>query len=551
MTDSVSGRTRRSHQLGGTDAPFAKRRGRPILLPDDVSPMRAVSFDPAARTAWLAATCRSLSPDPAVAHRASFLERLRDADVAADPTRLSRWESGSQVMPARALAGYEGALGMPEGGLVAAQRGVLRSSDPAGPVPENLAYSHPGSPADKLAGALVEKAVDPSTTMGGGDWLRLAVELTRFDMVLLTRATWDAVCDRLLCELARTSGTDRLRRYEAAVTLICHPLAQRHVMRALGAWLIDPDVQVVFPMMSLLQHVRHERASKLVLRLLDSDISPISHGAVKVAAAKTARGHFEGAPLALLEQRATRELITPYGQRGTDVLDLLAQLPLVSYQKVVATVRDPQVRSRVKQARETGALVPLDVARSLSRNIATRAQAETPTHYAAEPDLLLQRLVREALFHVHSPRRSIATDLLGLSPYGPAIADGCLALALGDNEFIGARAWEAMWVLGTGHRRHDVVSVATTGQSTWRRRRALTALGTAGESLDDAEADRVAQIATGTAHQGVRSAALLALGMGAPARLTGLEPLGPRDKAAARWWHRVGPALRDPDSDRP
>ncbi len=53
----------------------------------------------------------------------------------------------------------------------------------------------------------------------------------------------------------------------------------------------------------------------------------MGHGAVQVAAAKAARGHFQGAALALLEQRAIRELVTPQGHSGIDILDLTAHLP--------------------------------------------------------------------------------------------------------------------------------------------------------------------------------------------------------------------------------
>ncbi len=507
--------------------------------------MPSRTTDPVARTSWLLATSRSCSTDAGLASRSSFVERLRDLGVAADLSRVSRWESGTQSVSVKVVRAYEQAIGLPDGVLLAAQRSVLRVSDPTTPAPEPVAFSDADSAPDKLVSELLEQAADSTAPMVGADWLRLAVEVTRFEMVLLPKSTWDTVCRRLVNELARTVGGDRLRRYEAAVTLISHPVAQRHVVNALGDWLIDPHVQVVSPLLSLLHHVRNEAASKLVLRLLDANARPLNQGAVQVAAAKSARGHFQGVALALLEQRAIRELVTPQGQSGIDILDLMSCLPESSYQRVLRSVRDAQLRGRVESSRETHCLLPAEVARTLSRNIAAQAQSVTPMLYAAEPDLLLHRLVGEALFHVHGARRSMATSLLRVSPYGPAVSDACLSLASGDSEFVGALAWEAIWQLGTGTRRDDIARLAADERRPWVQRRALTCLGSSGTTLDTEEAARVVDTTLRTTHRGVRSAGLLALGTGAPGSLGRMDSLPAEQREIANWWLRVGPALAD------
>lgn len=516
-------------------------------MPDDPSSMRSPTVDAAARTSWLLASSRSCSADPDIASRSAFVNRLREYGVNADPSRVSRWESGAQSVPSKVVLGYERAIDLPTGVLLAAQRGVVRTSDPSTPTPEPVQFSTNEAPADQLVSSLLERAADPTDAMTGADWLQLAVEITRFEMVLLPQQTWNDVCRRLVNELARTTGGDRLRRYDAAVTLISHPVAQRHVVGALGDWLTQPRVQVVSPMLSLFQHVRDDRASKLVLRLLDSDARALNQGAVQVAAAKSARGHFQGVALALLEQRAIRELVTPQGQSGIDILDLTAHLPESSYQRVLLSVRDAQLRSRVESSRATRCLLPLEVSRSLSRTIASQAQAATPTTYAAEPDLLLQRLIGEALFHVHGARRSMALNLLQVSPYGPAIADACLSVAFGESEFVGARAWEAVWQLGTGSRRSEVVRLAAAYQHPWMQRRALTALGRGGLPLDDVEAAQVVNATLTTSHRGVRAAGLLALGMCAPGSLGRMDSLPADQREVANWWLKVGPACADDD----
>ena len=519
-----------------------------MQLPDDPSPMRSRTTDATARTSWLLATTRSCSVDPDLVSRKAFAARLREHDVTADTSRLSRWESGAQAVSSKIVRGYERAAGLPDGVLLAAHRGLVRSSDPSTPEPEAIQFSQTDAAPDRLVADLVDQAADATAPFTGGDWLRLAVEVTRFEMILMQKATWQAVCERLISELARTTGGDRLRRYEAAVTLIAHPIAQRHVLSALGGWLTDPHVQVVDPVISLLQHVRAEAASKLVLLLLDADSRSLSQGAVQVAAAKCARGHFKGVALALLEQRAIRELVTPQGQRGIDVLDLTSQLPESSYQRVLMTLRDAQMRKRVETSRETHCLLPVDVTRARSRDVATQAQSATPMMYAAEPDLLLQRLVNEALFHVHGARRSMAASLLRASPYGPAVADACLSLTSGEGEFMGARAWEAIWQLGTGSRRDDVARLARERHNPWMQRRALTGLGNSGTPLDNVEAAQVVDTTRTTAHRGVRSAGLLALGMNAPGSLGQMDSLPADDRAVANWWLKVGAGVRDPQS---
>ena len=188
------------------------------------------------------------------------------------------------------------------------------------------------------------------------------------------------------------------------------------------------------------------------------------------------------------------------------------------------------------------------MARTLSRNIAQRAQAVTPSPYAAEPDQLLQRLVREALFHVHGSRRAMAVHLLSASPYRDAVAEGCLSLATGESHFVSARAWEAVWLLGVGSRRAEVAAMAGDTQLAWVQRRALTTLGMVGEPLSPTEARQVADVARRTQHTGVRSAALMALGNGAPSHLHQMDSLPPADRALAAWWLGVGPALRDADA---
>lgn len=524
-----------------------KRRGRPPQMPDDLTSMDEGYYDPWARTAWLLVTCRSLGRETAYADRSVFVEALRDAGVTTDLSRLSRWESGQHAITFKALRGYETVLGLPQGALVAANRQLVRDSDPAGKQPERVSFADRATEApDALIMGLIEKATASGDPMTGGDWLTLVTELEHFELVLLPTRQWSLLCERLVQELARTTGVDQLRRFEALSTLISHPVGERHVRHALGAWLTDQDVQVVSPMLGLLQQLEDPAANQLVIKLLDVDSKALSLGAVQVAATKAARGHFNRVELAKLEQQAVRGLVTPRHKRGADLLDLLTHLPDDSYARVLATMKDGPLRARVVSARETKDLATREVSRDISRKVATLAQTMTPAVYTAEPDQLLQRLVRESLFHVSSNRRRLATYALGLSPYAPAVADCFISLAGSERELLGERAWESIWALGHGSRREDVVALVDADH-TWTQRRALISLARSPQRLTTAEQARI-KVAMRHESASVRRAALYATGLQAPHHLPNpLETKASPDASVVTWWRRVGPAIRDSD----
>lgn len=515
-------------------------------MPDDSSPMRERYYDPWARTAWLLVTARSLGAEPAYADRAVFVEALRDAGINADASRVSRWETGQHAVSFKALRGYETVLGLPEGSLVAANRQLIRESGPADKQPERVSFrDRRASAPDAMVSGLVDRATG-SDHMSGADWLRLVTELDHFELVLLPTRTWALLCERLVQELARTSGVDQLRRLEAATTLIAHPVGQRHVRQALGRWFTDPDLQVVFPMLGLFQHLDDLKANQLILKFVDSPNRSLSLGAMQVAAAKLAADHFDPALVASFEQHAIRGLITPLSKRSADLLDLLTHLPESSFQRVIATVKDGPLRARVLETRETSDLTTPEASRSVSRKVATQVQAMTPSVYTAEPDQLLQRLVRESLFHVSATRRRLATSLLGLSPYAPAVADCFVSLSGSDRELLGDRAWQSIWLLGHGSRRDDVVALLDTDHP-WTQRRALISLARSTTRLTTAEQQAI-QGAMSSENAAVRRAALFATGLQAPHHLPSpIEVRGGPDAPAVTWWRRLGPAIRDTD----
>ncbi|GAB2876635.1 hypothetical protein [Nocardioides pacificus] len=500
------------------------------------------------RLAWLLAVSRILSPDERMSRREFFLERLHEQGVASDASRLSRWESGNQPIADSVVVAYEGALDLPSGALLAVARGLQRAlgtEAAARRTPPSLAGAE--DDLDKLIG-IVEVG-----GASGGDWLSLAVELSRYDRVYLPERSWMDLSASLVADLTRSVGASYVRRYEAASLLMAHPVARRYMLRALGEHLMHPDVQVVIPTLNLLQEIEDKAASDLVLRLMTSEHRVLSSGAQSVAAGKLARHHFSPEETQILVRHAIHSLRTTSGgsggRRGLDAIDLAVQLPLDSFQRVRQSLKDPRMVQSLEWARDSGELVPVDVARTVARGLATAVQAETPAPHAAEPDPMLQQLIREALFHSRKTRRIQAGLLLAASPYAASVAHCCLQLAQDPNDFVAARAWGVLALVGHGRRRTEVAELALTESRAPVQSRALLTLGMSPVTLDPQEATSIAHCARVTDIPAIRHSAMFAVGMSGSNALDELATCDSEwHRRAASWWRMLGPALHDPET---
>lgn len=496
--------------------------------------------------AWLLATARTLGPATELAQRDAFVPRLREAGVACDLSRVSRWESGQQAVPARVVVAYESVLGLPSGALLAPGRGVLRSSSPS---VEMALVSEHADEADDLVQDVIATALHPDRPVSGGSWLSLGMELCSYQRMFLEADTWSKVCNRLIRELCRTVGLDHLRRYEACVAFVQHPMAQRRILRALGEWLTHPDVEVVAPMMGLLKEITEDAASELTLRLLGSQNPLLAQNALPVAAAKAAQGQFPLEAMPVLEHLALCSLRGADGwTSGIDAVDLAVQLPDASFDRIVRAVRDGRLRRRLTTARETMALAPPEVMRTVVRGVATQAQAMTPAPYAVEPDVMLQRLVKEVFFHVSSHRRQLAARTLAASPYAAALADCCVELTGDSSDFLAERAWFALFHLGHGHRRSELVTLALHEPRPRLQSWGLISVGLGRQPLSTEEQQHVAAIASRTQDEDVRSSALYALGMAGPGSLSTVRDCRPDLSSRVSWWTTTGPVIQDADA---
>ncbi|WP_459974232.1 hypothetical protein, partial [Nocardioides pyridinolyticus] len=189
-------------------------------------------------------------------------------------------------------------------------------------------------------------------------------------------------------------------------------------------------------------------------------------------------------------------------------------------------------------------------AASVVADLAPAVQADTPCHHPQEPDLMLRRLLREALFHSHKPRRHHAALLIAASPYRTSAARHLLRLAADDNDLLAARAWTVLMRVGDGDQRERVVQMACSEQRPSVRARALVNVGLGG-SLTPEQSRAVADRYDASKPL-ERHATLFALGMAGSPELAGFAGSeDPETQRGARWWLGQGTAIHDSDVVRP
>lgn len=551
VTGSTGGLTRLAARNGDTltaasiAGDGARRRGRPQRLPEDPHTLSSGQVGCDQRIAWLLTVSRVLGPDPALARREGFIAALKDRGVPVDNSRVSRWESGLQPLPHRVTATYESVLGLPESTLVSVASGLRRSFGTGPTARDNVLRETELSDAE--LNRLLDLADSGSAT--GADWLQLADHFNRFDRIFLREQDWTALCQRLVGELGASVGAGYVRRYEAAAAFIRHANARRHLIMAVGHFVTDPDTQVVAPVLNLLSEVPDPAAAALTLRMLsaDSDNKYLRRAASSVAAVKLARGHFDDSALPRLESHVVGALRRGESLDGRlDSFDLAVRLPEDAWERVDGGLRTRRAHGLVAQARASDELVTPARAASLVADLAPAIQADTSTHQAQEPDLMLRRLLREALLHSHKPRRHHAALLIAASPYAPAAARRMLTLAGDDNDLIAARAWTVLMRLDQPAIRDEVVRRAVSETRPSIRSRALVTVGLGG-GVSDAQGAEIAE-RIDSSRSLERHSTLFALGMAGSKELAKLaESDDPDTQRGASWWLSRGPAILDAD----
>ncbi len=526
----------------GASAP--RRRGRPQHFPEDPTPIDAHTVGTTQRVAWLLSVSRRLGRHPEFSERSDFVRALTDQGMRVDSSRISRWESGAQPIPNHVAAAYEEALGLTEGSLVSVAVGLRRSFEDTASARETSA---PRSDSEVDLDELLELA--DAGKAHGAHWLRIAGELGSYDRIFLRRQEWANLCDRLISELGSAVGFGYVRRYEAAAALMRQPNVERHLIRAIGSFVTHPDAQVISPVLQLLEVATGPSVNDLVLRLLQDSRRDLSAAAASVAATKVARGRFAEADLPALEAHVVHNLRRGQSLDGRlDSFDLAVKLPEDSWARVREALGNRHAPDLVDQARAKGELIPAAHAIRLVNEIAQQVADSTPSHHPNEPDLMLRRLLREALLNAHKPRRNHAALLLAASPYAPAVSHHCHNLAGHSNELVAARALTVLMRVGHGPRRSRLLLSSLAEGRPNVRARALVNLGLSPESLTPTEAATLMRQFHQSPQKSERRATLFVLGMSGSRELTKLTKHESEwVNRSARWWLSQGPALHDSD----
>lgn len=531
----------------GTTASARRRAGRPVRMPVDPTPMESERFRAWPRSAWLHVTSRTV---PAVViSRSELAQKLRAEEITADVSKISRWESGQHSVPPAVTAVYETATGLAPARLLAVSRSLARSS---GHRSERAGLHQVPLPDHEDIDDVLDRALRPDSSVDGADWLAWATSVCAFGHFYMPPTAWQQVCDRLVAELALTRGVAHHRRHEACVTLLDHPVAQPHLLRAAGRWLTRRDVQVVTPVLSLLAEVDSPATADLVLKLLRSSSRRLRAGALGVATTQLGRGHLGTDAQRELETLCARRLSrTTSTSEALATLDLATHLPPQPFQRLVGALRHPGVRATVLRAREEASVVSEPTRRGIGRRLGWRAQLASMggDRRTPEPDEMLDRLLQEALFHVHGWRRMLAGRILDASPYAAAVAEGVLHLTGDERPAVSLRAWELLGTLGHGGHTEELLDRALATMNPESRREALYAVSLAPRPLTSSEQDRVVAAAQDASSPDVRFAAVLTLGRVGPSGLAAVRGLDSATARAVAWWQGAGPMVQDRDTD--
>lgn len=525
--------------MTGLEAP-GRRRGRPYRLPEDPTPIQAAVPGLTNRIAWLLGVSRIHAADPRLTRREAFIDELRTLGIVADSSRLSRWESGRAPVPSQVLGAYERILGLPRGQLVAATAGMVRPAEAASTQPEPL-DADPGLAHQQLDEHF---EVVLAGSAPGHVWMELCELLTRQRHLYLLPATWSQVSELLASELARATGLAYLSRFEALRMLLRNPGSRRHALLAIGGLVTHPVTEFVVHPLSLLQEVDDPQARDLLLRLL-SDLPGHQRSAAAWAlSGQLRRNHYAEADLDRLEV-ATIDML--HRSRGPlhrlDPLAIHACLPEPSHARVLGSGLDKECRRAVELCRRHAELIKPEHARVVSHKLADRVETRIGIGASLEPDPMLRRLTREALFHVSHERRHQAANLLAVSPYRAALADELFAVAANSEETTTVLTTTALFHLADERQRAGLLQLALDDTRPTVRLAALLTLGQVAAGLSDQETDKL----EATLGQDTRldRAVLQVLGM---AQASCLERLGsdPRFGEAARWWMDAPPIVEPP-----
>lgn len=524
-------------------ASTARRPGRVQQIAYDASPLSGAP-DIDARIGWLLAMSRLHHPDPEFLDGRRFVRALAGAGFPASRSLLSRWESGEIPVSYEGMEAYERALGL-EAGRISSLTGYIRAALPA--VRTRLVRPKL-DPASREFALRLDELLDLAEDgeARARDWQELGWHLSCAPLVHLRARTWEALTWRIVDELPRSVKVAYRQYSTAAMNMASVPRAQDYLVGAIKAYIRDPDVQVLTNPMGLLDRLPTREAARLVLDCLDDPANEAVYSvAVWCATTKVTRGDFTPEERSELDMIVLRQWRNDPVRAGEDLAELIASLP-EGFRSTLVHAAARAGRRKLGYVVEHGEDVVAHRAKGISHELAERARVRAPQQPSYDEDRMLERLIREALFHRDSERRHLAALLVSASPFTEPVTDELLQVAVHDGlpEWMRVRAATLVRYLSSDVHRMRMMTLLDHPVDVI----AAPVVQGLGHMAPTPLSDQALRTSLGKEWSMRERAKVYALGMTGS---DGLKPvLRAKDtpewqRSAARWWIARGPAIRD------
>lgn len=398
------------------------RRGRPPLLPEDLTPFDAPTVDLRARAAWLLRVSRLQSDDEDVRSLRAFAAQASQNGRRFDPARISQIETGTTAVNLPTIAYYEGALHLGPGTL----RSVLELLGQSTPGVGSPVLTGPPSYADPTQAQRRLDVVFDGAYAGratGGDWLTLTDLLTSTPAVLLPTAVLDDLTRQLVGEMARSVGSAFTARFQALRRMVLTPRLAPSVSRSVMSLVKEPGVGPVIDVLTLLGETADVGNARTLIRLLEERTGSVRTGAAYALLNMVVMSLFPDAETPRLE-RTVADLLGSGDEGASETGQLLqARLPDESARRV----RDrPGLADAFSATAPPWSRQPLQRRRYEQAAVRPLLAAALDTSPLDEDNLLL-RLLQEVVFSQRLERRHESSLLLMASPYRRPVAEALMA----------------------------------------------------------------------------------------------------------------------------
>jgi transcriptional regulator with XRE-family HTH domain len=520
----------------------AARRGRPYQVPVDKTPISGPTVDIDARVGWLLLMSRLHHHDPDLALGESFNAALRTVGLQADRSAVSRWESGKVTPRYSVLVAYEQALGLRAGQLTSVVNAQRRAFGGEG-MPAWMPILDASSAGfHEELDSLFDHVLDNPAT--GPEWTALAHHISAAGTMYVHGRVWGQVSDKLINQLSRSVGVSYLQRFEAVRLLLEHRVAHPWLLRATGAFLDDPAVQVINDPMGVLELSDAPEAAEVVLDKFFTTKSPDVLGAAADAVAvKIERGFYSAEHLGSIELAVTTRLHQPDANPAL-FEEVIMTMPEPARTHLIRACRGLVGHEQVAQSAAHGERFSPDTARRTSERIAANVRKQLPAGNLYDDDPMTPRLIREALFSSRAGRSHYASLAILGSPFRPLVAEAMASEigACGLEDPMAGRFARLLRYLAGPKQEERLLAWIPKAPRAVARDMALTV----GHLLSDRPLSELRPLVVGDRSL-LDRALIYALGMRQATALRELasDPSRPAHvRDAAEWWRRQGGAVR-------